>query len=714
MKAISLANKSMNLEFAVEAQDFGTDSKEYIRNLKIIERFMNGFFKQGTTTPLLLEVEQAVNEIDYIGKNHQLYLDAKDILREIYTHNITTAITDSKILVDQLNSFLNLQEAFLSIGEQIFVTFELNYLIFKSYKNFSDFIFSVIKRITNSNRNATLMLINDIIRQLNELKSRDLATQAELKLTLEKVFGQKSDLKNLIHFIQQAGIYDDLVREYLSNSSAGWSEYLRLQTQNKASLIEQMNFIFAHEVAVSERFFPGSVPLIKKEFATFFVQSYLKSLLENFAVSVTAKDYETSKKILYYFELAASLKVLKTHIIHVEKQRLLACTSFQSIINFLKHLFDWTNILFCNFPEIQSEIVLDIQKSVNADKEISPPLFASALDSDIHNNSAQQKQTFIKLFELLNEKEGYLKEVYKFFCKAIILNKNAKSYLDLLQDLKRIYGEETLAQFTDFLEQIEEGRELSSHLPPQMADKISLTVVGSTAWPHEVLQDSQWLNCMPIEFAQAAHDLTDKYSHINRLKQLTLQKKYSTAEVDCRIGNIEFSLVCKVNYLGLIMQFNKSTTYDILMLASMLKINPEKLRKMLQKLHLHIKAFTVDEVFAKFESQHAQNLTGKRIDLTEKTKLPSGLEEETIQKSAINEERKEDFIRSREKQIKAYIARRVKKEDKVPIPLILDALKGELNVEVVHSDISSMIDDLVNSEIIKRSDHDTNVLQYKK
>ena len=311
MKATSMTSKSITLEFPADPQDFGTESKEYSRSFKIIERFMNGFFKQGTTIPLLLEVEQAVNEIDFIGKNHQLYLDAKDILREIYTHNITTAISDTRIMIEQLNTFLQLHEAFLHIGEQIFVTFELNYLIFKSYKNFSDFIFSLIKRVTNLNRNATLMLINDVIRQLSHLKSSEGKIQVEAKAAQEKAFEQKNDLKNLIHFIQQAGIYEDLLREYLSSSWVAWSEFLRASQQGNLSFVDQLSFIFGQEAAISEAFFSDSVPLIKKEFATFFVQNQLKNLLESFAASVVVNDFETAKKILYYFELAESLKVLK-------------------------------------------------------------------------------------------------------------------------------------------------------------------------------------------------------------------------------------------------------------------------------------------------------------------------------------------------------------------------------------------------------------------
>jgi hypothetical protein len=712
MKTISQPKKSLRIEFPNDHQDFGTESKEYSRNFKIVERFLNTFFKQDSAAPLFYEVEQAVNEIDFLGKNHQLYLDSKDILRAIYFQNITTTLTETQIIADDFNSLLVKHNKFLLIGEQIFVNFEINYLLFKNYKNFNDFVYSLIKKIATTNRVGTLLLISEVINKLNALKVS--TTDASISQLTESC-SRNIDLRAWIDFLEKSGFYDDLIEEYIKISLSNWRIFIQpIEESLDNNFVDLVHSIYIQETTISDFYFPDSLQLVKERVSAFFIDNYLKSLLENFSHSANSHDYIKAKKILHFFDQASRIKVLKTHIVHFEKQRLTTCTSFQSVITFLSSFFEWTSALLVNFPELSAEVISEIQKFVNSDKEISPQLFSSSLDADINLNECRQTSTFLKLLDLLNNKDLILIEVFKYFCKAVLLDKNSQAYIFIFEELRKIYGEETVATFIAFLDQIEEGKEISRQIPSEMQSRIKTEVISSQTWPYKIESDATLLKYMPSQFAQVAYDLKKKYSDNNRLKELSFQTKHSFAEVECQIMNSHFTLVCNSKYLPLLMLFNKSTEWDIVMLATILKSSQENITKMVRKLHSQLGILNIDAGIVSLDTTRVHALSGKRIDLTRKQRVSSGLDEETIQKSFLDEEKKEDFIRRKEKQIKAYIVHRLKKDDKVAIGVLLDALKGELNLEILHSDISTMIDDLVNSELIKRNEADLNSLQYKK
>ena len=727
-----------------EAADDPKASDTASKALSIISEFISGFYKgdSSNSVPYLL-IENNVNQILYQREEVRLGTKLRQVLESLYRELLhDLANRDPANRLEPFNNFAITHKKFIELGTQIFSVYEQNVLCFQSYNTFAKLCNGILQSELKKQDIYLEYLLNDLIAFITSASDDENTTKL--------IFAN-----NIVEIILNCRLHDIFLKAYCNNAKIHWKSYLYINNiDNFENFISSLEKIIDNERIVFEtlklnKHFQNIKTTILKE----VFDKNAKNILVAFDAMLDQERYDLANKIIQIMIEIDNVDYIAKYFKESQNAAFIKMESLNEVISELEEINKLSKDL--KFEKgVFSELKILLHNTLNTEKEISPQNFAEAVDTKIRMDGKWENMVgYWELMRLLNLKNELFEELYKGFFDRILNKISLNADIEIFLNLITEYGEESLKKFKVLLMDIYKSFKFNrgdfTHWADENIDSIQKTqmdtdnileanflaksiieefnnsekepdtpfkyfvlILDRMCWPYDELTDPN-LNFDGIKdpFKKLITVSKEQFKERNPLADLNYQSLYNTCEVNYN-SNTGREITLKLNLIQsiIIFGFDQVKKWDIKNLAYYLKIdeavilkNVENMNNVLEVFNYNNGVLTLNESILEEAKSYIDFTKEKRKESFDVTKIRSIM---------FTEQNKEETLTTKNKALKAFIVRKVKSNHEIHQKELLNEVSKYLDIKVDYHDISSIIDNLIESTILKRSNANVDNLVY--
>ena len=721
-------------------------SDEHIENsIKNIETFVIESYTEGAlyTIPLL-QIEHDVNDI--LASNQEKYLThkLKDILKKLFSDKIKDLMnSESNNKIAEFLQFANLHNNFIELSSLVFASYEKSTLCFDTIRNLKALSNHLLNKEFIREDNFLQEIFCNLVNEMNSVKRNEQLLLAKLQ-----------EMQNIFDITISCGLDLVFFNIYINNSLRFWNDQLVIKENDDIEVFinQVLSVLNIEKQILSQIGFGFYQEKSKHSIINHFFEYNGQNLTKMFDVLMSKKKYEFINELICLLTSIEKQEVIHTYFKEKKKQECSELGNLTDIVSFLDKTEELLHKI--NFRKnFTSEIKLQFYNILNNEKVINPSNFSKLIDSQIKKGGRwETMKGYWELLRLVHSKETFFNALYESFFKRVIGKVRLQEDFEIFNNLLKEYGEETMKKFKGFLVdlyksymfnrydmnnadsemEIEKGENSYNHevymemeelqekvleilyqeqtntLP---ASQYNLNILDKMCWPYTNPIDKT-INFDQIKepFASIIAKCKKEFKKINHLADLCFQSEFNICDIEFCGKNDQTVLIrCNLLQAMLLYSFNDHDKWDVMNLSYYLKIDVDTLSKTIDSFNSIEKVFELEKGVLYLNLDKLSEK--KMIDFTDYTKIDDW-KESKVKSVIMVTQNKEEIIKTKKKAIKAFIARQVKVNKEVTIGDLTNKLANYLKVELSHDDYSNLLEQLINSSIVKRDPSRTNVILY--
>lgn len=722
------------------------ESNEHIQNsIKNIETFIIESYTEGAlyTTPLL-QIECDVSDILACNQEKYLTHKLKDILKKLYFDKINgLKNSESTNKIAEFLQFANLHNNFNELSSLVFASYEKSTLCFDAIRNLKALANHLLHKEFISEDNLLKDIFCNLVNEMNSVKRNEQQLLAKLQ-----------EMQNIYDITISCGLDPIFFNIYINNSLGFWNDHLIIKENDdiEVFLNQVLSVLNIEKQILSQIGFGFYQDRSQSSIINHFFEYNRQNITRIFSVLMSKKKYEFINELICLLESIEKQEVIHTFFKEKKRQECSELGNLTDIVSFLDKTEELLHKI--NFRKnFTSEIKLQFYNILNNEKVISPSNFSKLIDSQIKKGGRwETMKGYWELLRLVHSKETFFDALYESFFKRVIGKVRLQEDFEIFNNLIKEYGEETMKKFKGFLVdlyksymfnkydmnnadtemEIEKGENSYNHevymemeelqekvleiLYQEQTDALpasqyNLKILDKMCWPYtSPIDETVNFDQIKEPFASIIAKCKKEFKKINHLADLCFQSESNICDIEfCGKGDQTVLLRCNLLQAMLLHSFNDHDKWDAMNLAYYLKIDVNTLSKTIDSFNSIEKVFELEQGVLRINLEKLSEK--KMIDFTDYTKIDDW-KENKVKSVVMVTQNKEEIIKTKKKAIKAFIARQAKVSKEITISDLTSKLSMYLKVELSHDDYSDLLEQLINSSIVKRDPSRTNVVLY--